>query len=126
MGVNPKMPNSIARARQLRKQPTDAEQALWNLLRGRQLSGYKFRRQAPIGKYIVDFLCYRPGLVIELDGGQHQQQVNYDNRRTRWLESQGYPVIRFWSNQALAEPDALLEAILMALKKLEGGDSFLT
>ena len=126
MGVNPKMPNSIARARQLRKQPTDAEQALWNVLRGRQLSGYKFRRQAPIGKYIVDFLCYRPGLVIELDGGQHLEQVNYDNQRTRWLKSQGYPVIRFWSNQALAEPDALLEAILMALKKLEGGDSFPT
>ena len=117
MGVNPQMPNSIARARQLRKQPTDAEQALWNLLRGRQLSGYKFRRQAPIGKYIVDFLCHRPRLVIELDGGQHQQQVNYDNQRTRWLESQGYPVIRFWSNQALAEPDALLDAILNRAEK---------
>ena len=111
------MPNLTTRARQHRKQPTDSEQALWQLLRGRQLAGYKFRRQAPIGQYIADFLFYRPKLIIELDGGQHQQQTNYDNQRTRWLKSKGFKVIRFWSHQPLQEPDAVSDAILTALQE---------
>ena len=79
--------------------------------------GYKFRRQAPVGKYIVDFLCYRPRLVVELDGGQHQEQADYDNERTRWLESRGFKVIRFWNNQVLEEAEAVEEAILIALQE---------
>ena len=111
------MPDTIARARKLRKQPTDAEDVLWRLLRGRQMLGYKFRKQAPVGKYIVDFLCYRPRLAVELDGGQHQEQADYDNERTRWLESRGFKVIRFWNNQVLEETDGVEEAILMALRE---------
>ena len=68
------MQSAKVKARELRKQSTDAESTLWNLLRNRQLTGYKFRRQAPIGKYIVDFLCFERNLVVELDGGQHQEQ----------------------------------------------------
>ena len=65
--------NNTSKARQLRKNPTDAEQALWNILRGRQVSGYRFRRQAPIGPYIVDFVCFDNRLIIEVDGGQHME-----------------------------------------------------
>ena len=73
---------SVSRARQLRKQSTDAEKILWRHIRSRQLAGYKFRRQAPIGKYIVDFLCYEQKLVIEIDGGQHQLRSKSDSERT--------------------------------------------
>ncbi len=89
---------------------------MWYLLRNRRLAGYKFRRQAPIGKYIVDFLCYERRLIIELDGGQHQEQADYDNERTRWLESKGFRVIRFWNNEMLQETDGVQEAILTALQ----------
>ena len=89
---------------------------MWYLLRNRRLAGYKFRRQAPIGKYIVDFLCYERRLIIELDGGQHQEQADYDNERTRWLESTGFRVIRFWNNEMLQETDGVQEAILTALQ----------
>ena len=111
------MPDTVARARKLRKQPTDAENAPWRLLRSRQIIGYKFRRQAPVGKYIVEFLCYQPRLAVELDGGQHQEQTEYDNERTRWLESRGFKVIRFWNNQVMEETGAVEEAILMALRE---------
>ena len=117
MGVKAKVSDSIARARKLRKQPTDAENILWSRLRYRQLPDYRFRQQAPIGKYIVDFLCYRPRLIVELDGGQHQEQADYDNERTRWLESRGFKVIRFWNDDVLKETDGVLEAILIALRE---------
>ena len=83
------MQSATSKARSLRKHSTDAQNALWNLLRNRQLTGHKFRRQAPTGKYIVDFLCLERKLVVELDGGQHQEQADYDNERTRVLESRG-------------------------------------
>ena len=102
------MQSAKAKARKLRKQSTDAESALWNLLRNRQLTGHKFRRQAPIGKYIVDFLCFERNLVVELDGGQHQEQTGYDTERTRVLESRGHRVIRFWNNLVLEDTDAVL------------------
>ncbi len=108
---------SIPKARYLRKQSTEAEKTLWRQLRNRQLAGYKFRRQAPIGKYIVDFLCYEQILVIEIDGGQHQSRVEADSERTNWLETQGFRVIRFWNNQVLAEAEAVLEEILRELQK---------
>ena len=104
------------RARRLRKQSTDAEKALWRLLRNRQLGGHKFRRQAPLGRYIVDFLCFERKLVVEIDGGQHQVRAAADRERTKWLESQGYRVIRFWNNEVLVETDAVREAILAALE----------
>ena len=111
---------SVSRARQLRKQSTDAEKILWRHIRSRQLAGYKFRRQAPIGKYIVDFLCYEQKLVIEIDGGQHQLRSKSDRERTNWLEAQGFRVVRFWNNQVLAETEAVLEAIL---REMQGEDS---
>ena len=110
---------SISKARKLRHESTDAERALWRLLRRRQLAGYKFRRQVPAGPYIVDFMCYSPRLVIELDGGQHQAQSAYDAARTRWLEARGFRVIRFWNNQVLQESEAVAQAILNHLQALD-------
>ena len=102
--------SNTARARLLRKAPTDAERALWSILRKRQAPAYRFRRQAPIGPYIVDFVCFENKLVIEVDG-QHVQQADYDSARTAWLESQGFRVMRFWNSEVLEEMDAVREAI---------------
>jgi very-short-patch-repair endonuclease len=97
----------------LRRQPTDAERKLWLLLRGLKPLGLHFRRQAPIGIYICDFACHSEKLVVELDGSQHAEaQRVYDEKRTRWLRSQGYRVLRFWNNDVLKSPDAVGEAIL--------------
>jgi len=90
------------RARQLRVDHTRSERRLWSALRNRNLGGWKFKRQVPRGAYIVDFLSAEAGLVVELDGGQHSEQVDYDERRTAWLEADGLRVIRFW-NQAIEE-----------------------
>ena len=103
-------------SKQLRRDQTDAERKMWQILRSRSLAGYKFRRQQPIGPYIADFCCFRPRLIVELDGGQHAEQIEYDARRTEFLQSEGYQVIRFWDNQVLKEMDAVCEAILEALK----------
>ena len=111
-------PDTRTRTRRLRRDSTDTENALWNLVRGRQLLGYKFRRQMPIGSYIADFVCLERKLIVELDGGQHQEQTDYDAERTRWLESQGFRVIRFWNNQVLEETDAVQDAILLALQEV--------
>ena len=110
--------HNIARSRHLRKNLTDAEQALWNILRSRQMSGYKFRRQVPIGPYIVDFVCFEIRLVIEVDGGQHMERENYDAERTAWLEDAEFRVIRFWNNQVLEEIDAVKDAIWTAVRRL--------
>ena len=93
----------ICRARELRRNLTDAERALWQVLRNRQVSGYRFRRQAPIGPYVVDFVCFEIRLVIEVDGGQHIERADYDEGRTAWLEGAGFRVIRFWNNEVLLE-----------------------
>ena len=98
-------------ARGLRKNQTDAEKRLWSHLRNRQLSGCKFRRQHEIGNYIVDFICLEKKLIIELDGGQHANQIRYDSQRTTILESLGYTVIRFWDNEVLTKTQNILEAI---------------
>jgi very-short-patch-repair endonuclease len=102
-------------ARELRKDLTDAEQRLWYHLRHRQLGHSRFRRQAPIGPYIVDFVCFEARLIIELDGGQHAIQVEADARRMEWLNSQGFRVIRFWNHQVFEDGEAVLEAICLAL-----------
>ena len=105
-------------ARHLRKNPTDAEQKLWSRLRRKQLHGYRFRRQRSIGPYIVDFVCLEVSLIIEVDGGQHAEQVAKDEARARFLEKEGYRVIRFWNNDVLANTDGVLEAILHDLQIL--------
>ena len=108
---------TIANARHLRKQQTEPEKTLWNLLRRRQLLGYYFRRQSPIGQYIADFVCLEKRLIIELDGGQHQTTTLHDAQRTKQLESKGFRVIRFWNNELQEDPDAVLQAILIALEQ---------
>jgi very-short-patch-repair endonuclease len=102
-------------ARQLRRDMTDAERCLWKHLRAHRFAGEKFRRQEPIGPYIVDFVSHRSRLVVELDGGKHAVEVEHDRERTRWLESRGYRVVRFWNNTVLAETEPVLEAIALAL-----------
>ncbi|MFO7965462.1 MAG: endonuclease domain-containing protein [Desulfobacterales bacterium] len=82
-----------------------------NKIRGRQIKGYKFRRQAPIGKFIVDFVCHEKRLIIELDGGQHRRQEKYDHYRSEYLRACGYDLIRFWNNDVLMNMDAVLEVI---------------
>ena len=106
---------TLNNARNLRKNPTEAEQALWKHLRMRKVSGHKFRRQQPIGYYIVDFVSFERRLIIELDGGQHSQQVAYDSKRTAWLEAQGYLVLRFWNNQVLGDVEAVKAVIFTVL-----------
>ena len=103
------------RARELHKNPTTAEQTLWKHLRLRQIDGHKFRRQQPIGRYIVDFVCLEAKLIVELDGAQHAHQATYDSLRTEWLEGQGFKVLRFWNNHVLAEVEVVKEVILEAL-----------
>ena len=104
------------KARELRKNLTDAERALWRFLRLRQFAGNKFRRQQPIGKYIVDFVCLEKKLIVEVDGGQHSEQTDYDSMRDAWLKEQGFRVLRFWDNQVFNETDGVREMIIQALQ----------
>jgi len=102
-------------AQSLRRAPTDAERKLWFMLGSLKPLGMHFRRQAPIGIYIVDFAWYAGKLVIELDGSQHADaQRVYDQKRTHWLRSQGYRVLRLWNNDVLKAPKSVGEAILAA------------
>lgn len=102
-------------ARALRKNPTDAERALWNGLRFWQIGGHKFRRQQPIGDYIVDFVCLEKKIIIEVDGGQHAEQEEYDGARDAWLRDKGYSVLRFWNNDVLHNLDGVKDSISQAL-----------
>jgi very-short-patch-repair endonuclease len=103
------------RARALRQQMTDAERLLWRHLRNRELGGWKFRRQYPVGPYIVDFICPEKNLVIEVDGGQHSDDVKHESQRSAYLNKMGYWVLRFWNNEVLQETEAVLEAIFAIL-----------
>lgn len=114
----PNNPPLLTKARNLRRNMPEAERCLWRRLRGKQLNGYKFRRQQPIGGYIVDFICTNPRLIIEADGGQHAAQTGYDAHRTRYLEAQGFCVLRFWNHDILQQTDAVLTAILHKLEEL--------
>ncbi len=114
MAGTPKTYPSTARARRLRRDETDAEKAIWRLLRNRQFSTLKFRRQQPIGRYFVDFYCHERRLVIEIDGGQHS--VARDEERTAYLESGRLTVLRFWNNDVLGNPEGVWEVIRAALE----------
>lgn len=96
-------------AKDLRNNPTQPEQILWSYLKKSQLNGLKFRRQQPIGKYIVDFLCCSKKLVIELDGGQHCETEEYDKTRDNFLETEGYKVIRIWNNDIYDNIEGVME-----------------
>ncbi|SIQ19220.1 Very-short-patch-repair endonuclease [Rhizobium sp. RU35A] len=112
--VTKRRPGKTKHARHLRQLETEEEHYLWSDLRGRRLNGYKFARQIPLGPYVVDFLCREKGLVVELDGSQHAESL-HDIVRTRWLNNQGYAVIRFWNHEVLRERLAVLETILAVL-----------
>jgi BirA family biotin operon repressor/biotin-[acetyl-CoA-carboxylase] ligase len=100
-------------AQRLRRNPTDAEKALWARLKGRQL-GVAFTRQCPIGGYVVDFACHKARLALEIDGGHHADSAD-DSVRTRRIESHGYRLIRFWNNEVLENPDGVIQAIIAEL-----------
>jgi very-short-patch-repair endonuclease len=104
------------RARQLRRDQTDAEKKLWERLRARRFGGFRFRRQFPIGNFIADFACPHARLVVELDGGQHLEQAAKDAWRTRLIEQRGYRVIRFWDAEVLTGIDGVLERIERVLR----------
>lgn len=107
----PHTPQALINAKQLRQQQTQAEQQLWSKLRHRKLAGLKFRRQVPIGAYIVDFYCHEQGLVVELDGSQHIEQAAYDEVRSKFLQAQGLTVLRFWNNVVLTDVDSVLQQV---------------
>jgi very-short-patch-repair endonuclease len=105
-----------ARSRELRNNPTDAERKLWRALSNRQLHGIRFNRQVVIRPYICDFIARSAKLIVEVDGGQHALNARKDQVRTRFLESHGYRVIRFWNNDVLANIDGVVETIARALR----------
>ncbi|HEY4542624.1 MAG TPA: endonuclease domain-containing protein [Noviherbaspirillum sp.] len=109
-------PQTTKNARTLRSGMTLAEQRLWNALRGKQIENTRFRRQHPIGPYIADFACVEQLLIVELDGGQHQEQIEYDDRRTAFLQQQGWKVLRFWNNDVMSNLDGVLSSIVTAFE----------
>ncbi|MGE5515540.1 MAG: endonuclease domain-containing protein [Bacteroidota bacterium] len=108
------MPDILTeRARLMRRQPTPAERRLWQVLRQNRL-GARFRRQCPLGPYIVDFVCYERRLIIEADGGQHAESA-HDIRRDQWMIEQGFRLLRFWNEEILHGTDGVVQIIMDAL-----------
>jgi len=107
------------KARTLRRNQTDAEKLVWQRLRNRQLMDKRFRRQYPIGQYIVDFVCLNLRLIVELDGGQHMDQQAYDERRSDYLNQQGFVVVRFWNNEVMGNIEGVLESLILTLSQRE-------
>jgi len=105
----------LTRAKELRTRQTMIEQRLWYHLRAHRFMGAKFKRQKPMGRYIVDFVCLEHRLIIEIDGGQHAEQSEYDQVRDAWLRSEGYTVLRFWNNEVLQQMENVLEQIRTAV-----------
>ena len=95
----------------LRANQTDAERLLWKYLRNRQVDHHKFRRQVPLGDYVADFVFFGASLIVEVDGGQHSIQFEADETRTKWLETRGFTVLRFWNNDVLGNTEAVLDKI---------------
>ena len=105
----------LRNAKELRKNPTEAEKRLWYYLSSDSLKSFRFRRQHPIDHYIVDFVCLKQKLVIELDGGQHALNQEYDAKRTDYLEKKGFHVIRFWNNEIVENMEGVYFKILQVL-----------
>ena len=116
---------TTAQARHLRRTMTEGERKLWQLLRRKQLAGFRFRRQAPIGPYIADFFCPQAKLIVELDGAPHtdEERISRDTDRTAWLETHGCRVIRIWNADLFARPNEITEAIHHALTHPPSGPS---
>jgi very-short-patch-repair endonuclease len=106
-----RMDGLVNLSRNLRKRQTDSENLLWWHLRCQQIEGLRFRRQHPIGRYIVDFVCLEKRLILEIDGGQHAMEKDRDNERDQWLISEGYRIVRFWNNEVLENLPGVLETI---------------
>jgi very-short-patch-repair endonuclease len=106
------------RARTLRREMTEAERQLWLMLRSRQTEGYRFRRQVLIGSFIADFVCHEARLIVEIDGGQHSLASEEATSRTRFLESEGYRVLRFWNNEVLDNPEGVRSVIAKDLHRV--------
>jgi very-short-patch-repair endonuclease len=109
---------TLGRAKRLRREMTEAEKKLWRGLREGELGAHRFRKQMPAGPYVLDFCCLRKKLVIEVDGGQHAEISTAEERRNRWLRSEGYTVLRFWNNEVLENLDGVLWRIEEVLKVL--------
>ena len=103
-------------ARAMRNEPTEAEAAPWGLLKSRKLGGMRYRRQHPIGSYIVDFICLEARLVMEVDGSQHADSAR-DKKRDEDLRARGFQVLRFWNNEVLNNADGVAETVLAAVQK---------
>ena len=123
-GENPPLPPAgegkgeraiLTNAKSLRQNQTDAEQKLWYHLRAHRFMGLKFKRQKPLGHYIVDFICVEQKLIIELDGGQHAEQKAYDSVRDTWSRGEGFTVLRFWNNEVMRDMEGVLEQIRLTL-----------
>ena len=110
-------------AGELRKELTPAERKLWSRIRNDQLNGVNFRRQHAVGKYIPDFCSPKEKLIVELDGSQHLEQQEYDAERTKYFESLGYKVIRFWNNQILNDMNGVILAITYAIEEIKTGNT---
>ncbi|HEY5721208.1 MAG TPA: DUF559 domain-containing protein [Allosphingosinicella sp.] len=105
----------LERARQLRRAMTPAEKRLWSALRNRRLEGFKFRRQDWIGPFVADFVCWKARLIVEVDGSQHGEQVEYDEGRDDYLAREGFMVLRFWNNEVTNDLEAVLSSIRVHL-----------
>jgi very-short-patch-repair endonuclease len=105
----------LINAKTLRTNQTDAEQRIWYHLRAHRFMGFKFKRQKPLGHYIVDFVCVERRLIVEIDGGQHAEQAEYDQHRDAWLRSQGYTVLRFWNHEVMQQLEGVLEQIRLTI-----------
>ena len=106
----------LVHAKRMRHVPTEAESLLWRQLRAGRLADYKFKRQKPIGTFIVDFVCFAQKLIIEVDGGQHADMQARDEARTAWLQARGFQVLRFWNHDVLQRTELVLEEILRQLE----------
>ena len=122
-------PGGHTRARTLQQEMTDAEKAVWRMLRSRQIDGHRFHRQVSLGRYIADFVCHEARLIVEIDGGQHDPSAPQESERSRFLEGQGYRILRFSNNDALENIEGVCETIAADLARhhplptlpLEGG-----
>jgi very-short-patch-repair endonuclease len=122
-----------ARARTLRQNTTEAEKRVWQILRSQQMNEYKFRRQVPIGRYIADFVCHEARLILEIDGGQHDRSSPQEAERSRFLQNEGYRILRFWNNEVLANLDGIHATIAAELGRItptqtlppQGGRAFM-
>ena len=112
-----KTPGNIRQARKLRERQTPHEHELWQQLRAKRFSGYKFRRQQPLGRFVVDFVCFSKKLILEIDGGQHAEAAEHDAQRDALLKQGGYRILRFWNNEWTEQQDAVLETIWLALQE---------